>query len=206
MIKVFHPRGVKELFWKAGRTTEEVTFKRLLKKHPTQAKRALKVAQLKGVKKVQALGKRHGVEGLGAYTKGPKVKPSRYQKSFLKDDDPKRALKSMRLDREGSHMKGLPTEPRESFDPFMWKSTKFKKPIEIASPKKTTATFKHVIKRNIPIFKKGKQVGSTTRYSKAYGTFRVPSRKLGRARIATGQPTGKYVWRKGKKKKILLIE
>ena len=77
MIKVFHPRGVKELFWKAGRTTEEVTFKRLLKKHPTQAKRALKVAQIKGIKKVQALGKRHGVEGLGAFTKGPKIKRSR---------------------------------------------------------------------------------------------------------------------------------
>ena len=77
MIKVFHPRGVKELFWKAGRTTEEVTFKRLLKKHPTQAKRALKVAQIKGIKKVQALGKRHGVEGLGAFTKGRKIKPSK---------------------------------------------------------------------------------------------------------------------------------
>ena len=71
MIKVFHPRGVKELFWKAGRTTEKVTFRRLIKKHPTQAKRALQVAQLKGIKKVQALGKRHGVEGLGAFTKGP---------------------------------------------------------------------------------------------------------------------------------------
>ena len=77
MIKVFHPRGIKELFWKAGRTTEEVTFKRLLKKHPTQAKRAHKLAQLKGIKKVQALGKRHGVEGLGAFTKGPKIKPSK---------------------------------------------------------------------------------------------------------------------------------
>ena len=77
MIKVFHPRGVKELFWKAGRTTEKTAFKRLIKKYPTQAIKAHKLAQLKGVKKVQALGKRHGVEGLGAFTKGPKIKRSR---------------------------------------------------------------------------------------------------------------------------------
>ena len=31
MIKIFHPRGVKELFWKAGRTTEsnQLTTKRI---------------------------------------------------------------------------------------------------------------------------------------------------------------------------------
>ena len=77
MVKIFHPRGLKELIWKAGRTTEKVTFKRLLKKHPTKGVRAFQVAQLKGLKKVQALGKRHGVEGLGAFTKGPKIKRSR---------------------------------------------------------------------------------------------------------------------------------
>ena len=77
MIKIFHPRGVKELFWKAGRTTEQTAFKRLIKKYPTQAIKAHKLAQLKGVKKVQALGKRHGVEGLGTFTKGPKIKRSR---------------------------------------------------------------------------------------------------------------------------------
>ena len=77
MIKVFHPRGVKELFWKAGRTTEKTAFKRLIKKYPTQAIKAHKLAQLKGVKKVQALGKRHGVEGLGVFTKGKKIKPSK---------------------------------------------------------------------------------------------------------------------------------
>ena len=77
MIKVFHPRGVRELFWKAGRTTEKTAFKRLIKKSPTQAIKAHKLAQLKGVKKVQALGKRHGVEGLGIFTKGRKIKPSK---------------------------------------------------------------------------------------------------------------------------------
>ena len=77
MIKVFHPRGVKELFWTAGRTTEKTAFKRLIKKYPTQAIKAHKLAQLKGIKKVQALGKKHGVEGLGAFTKGPKIKRSR---------------------------------------------------------------------------------------------------------------------------------
>tara|TARA_R100001480_G_scaffold131706_1_gene129006 strand:- start:44 stop:499 length:456 start_codon:yes stop_codon:yes gene_type:complete len=77
MIKVFHPRGVKELFWKAGRTTEKVTFARLLKKHPKQAKRALKVAQLKGMKKIEALGKKHKVEGLGVYIPKRKMKLSK---------------------------------------------------------------------------------------------------------------------------------
>ena len=87
MIKIFHPRGVKELFWKAGRTTEEVTFKRLLKKHPTQAKRALKVAQIKGKKKVLALGKKHKIEGLGAFIKGPKIKPSRIRPRHTRGKD-----------------------------------------------------------------------------------------------------------------------
>jgi hypothetical protein len=34
------------------------------------------------------------------------------QKTFLRNDDPKRGLKSMRLDKEGSHMKSLPSEGR----------------------------------------------------------------------------------------------
>jgi hypothetical protein len=39
-----------------------------------------------------------------------RVKP--LKKNFLQDDDPKRGLKSMRLDKEGSHMKSLPSEGR----------------------------------------------------------------------------------------------
>jgi hypothetical protein len=42
------------------------------------------------------------------------------KKNFLQDDDPNRALKSMRLDKEGSHMRGNVTEGRSigtSLDP-----------------------------------------------------------------------------------------
>ena len=87
MIKIFHPRGVKELFWRAGKTTEEVTFKRLIKKHPKQGIRAHKIAQIKGIKKVQALGKKHKVEGLGAFIKGPKIKPSRIRPRHTRGKD-----------------------------------------------------------------------------------------------------------------------
>ena len=87
MIKIFHPRGVKELIWKAGRKTEEVTFKRLIKKHPKQGIRAYKLAQIKGKKKVLALGKRHSVEGLGAFIKGPKIKPSRIRPRHTRGKD-----------------------------------------------------------------------------------------------------------------------
>ena len=89
MVKIFHPRGVKELIWKAGRTTEKVAFKRLIKKHPTKGVRAFQVAQLKGLKKVQALGKRHGVEGLGVSLRGKRGKPSRYRPTHF--DDPNKA-------------------------------------------------------------------------------------------------------------------
>ena len=87
MIKIFHPRGVKELFWRAGKTTEAVTFKRLIKKHPKQGIRAHKIAQIKGIKKVQALGKKHKVEGLGAFIKGPKIKPSRIRPRHTRGKD-----------------------------------------------------------------------------------------------------------------------
>ena len=87
MIKIFHPRGVKELIWKAGRKTEEVTFKRLIKKHPKQGIRAFKLAQIKGKKKVLALGKKHKIEGLGAFIKGPKIKPSRIRPRHTRGKD-----------------------------------------------------------------------------------------------------------------------
>ena len=89
MIKIFHPRGVKELFWKAGRTTEKVAFKRLIKKYPKQGIKAFTIAQRKGLQKVQALGKRHGVEGLGVSLRGKRVKPSRYKPTHF--DDPNKA-------------------------------------------------------------------------------------------------------------------
>ena len=89
MVKIFHPRGLKELIWKAGRTTETVAFKRLIKKHPKQGIRAFTIAQRKGLQKVQALGKRHGVEGLGVSLRGKRVKPSRYRPTHF--DDPNKA-------------------------------------------------------------------------------------------------------------------
>ena len=89
MVKIFHPRGLKELIWKAGRTTETVAFKRLIKKHPKQGIKAFTIAQRKGLQKVQALGKRHGVEGLGVSLRGKRVKPSRYRPTHF--DDPNKA-------------------------------------------------------------------------------------------------------------------
>ena len=89
MVKIFHPRGLKELIWKAGRTTETVAFKRLIKKHPKQGIRAFTIAQHKGLQKVQALGKRHGVEGLGVSLRGKRIKPSRYKPTHF--DDPNKA-------------------------------------------------------------------------------------------------------------------
>ena len=84
MIKVFHPRGVKELFWKAGRTTEKTAFKRLIKKYPTQAIKAHKLAQLKGVKKVKSLGKRYNVQGLFSVNSGNNKTPSKLWNIFEK--------------------------------------------------------------------------------------------------------------------------
>ena len=89
MVKIFHPRGLKELIWKAGRTTEKVAFKRLIKKHPKQGIKAFTIAQRKGLQKVQALGKRHGVEGLGVSLRGKRIKPSRYKPTHF--DDPNKA-------------------------------------------------------------------------------------------------------------------
>ena len=61
-----HPQGLKDLVWKAGRTTERTAFNRMLKKYPGSSKvRAFKLSQQKGVRKVESLGKRLGVTGLG---------------------------------------------------------------------------------------------------------------------------------------------
>jgi hypothetical protein len=124
MIKLFHPRGVQELIWKAGRTTEKVTQRRLFKKFPGQKVKAQKLAQLKGLKKVKALGKRYGVEGLGVSLKGPKIKPTKLRHGFFTSEESKSmtGLTSMRF----AKRKGLPTEPREGFDPWMGSSIGFR--------------------------------------------------------------------------------
>ena len=89
-VKYAHPEGLKNLVWKAGRKTEEVTFKRILKRHPGSSVRAYKVAQQKGLRKVQSLGKRLGVEGLGA-SKSIKTikrfKPSRIRPRHTRGKD-----------------------------------------------------------------------------------------------------------------------
>ena len=90
MVKIFHPHGLKELVWKAGRSTEKATFKRMLKKYPGSGVRAYTVAQQKGLRKVQSLGKKLGVEGLGA-GKGIKTikrfKPSRIRSRHTRGKD-----------------------------------------------------------------------------------------------------------------------
>ena len=60
-----HPQGLKDLVWKAGRTTERTAFTRMLKKYPGSPVRAFKLSQQKGLRKVESLGKRLNVQGLG---------------------------------------------------------------------------------------------------------------------------------------------
>jgi len=72
-----HSIGVKEKILQAGRTTEKVTFERLIKKFPKQKIKAFKLAQLKGVKKVKSLGKRYNIQGLFSV----KDRPSTFYKA-----------------------------------------------------------------------------------------------------------------------------
>ena len=66
-------KGIGELFLKAGRTSEKVSFARLITKFPKQKIKAHKLAQLKGLKKVKALSERHGVKGLTSIKDRPKT-------------------------------------------------------------------------------------------------------------------------------------
>jgi len=78
--KKAHEHGLKDLVWRAGRTTERTTFNRMLKKYPKSSIKAFKVSQQKGLRKVESLGKRLGVTGLGTGTSIKtikKFKPSR---------------------------------------------------------------------------------------------------------------------------------
>ena len=82
-----HPQGLKDLVWKAGRTTERTAFTRMMKKYPGSGVKAYKLAQQKGVRKVESLGKRLGVTGLGVSTsvkttkkfKPSKIRPRHYR-------------------------------------------------------------------------------------------------------------------------------
>ena len=95
-VKKAHPSGLKDLVWKAGRTTERTTFTRMMKKYPGSSAKAYKVAQQKGVRKVASLGKRLGVEGLGvggSIKTIKKFKPSKYKTTHF--DDPNLAYSDM---------------------------------------------------------------------------------------------------------------
>jgi len=75
-----HPQGLKDLVWKAGRTTERTAFTRMMKKYPGSKVKAFKLSQQKGLRKVESLGKRLGVTGLGvgkSIKTTKKFKPSR---------------------------------------------------------------------------------------------------------------------------------
>ena len=89
-VKKAHHIGIKDFVLKAGRSTERTTFTRLLKKYPGSGKKAYKVAQQKGLRKVQSLGQRLGVQGLGA-SKGiktiKKFKPSRIRPRHTRGKD-----------------------------------------------------------------------------------------------------------------------
>jgi len=125
------------------------------------------------------------------------------KKTFLRDDDPTRALKSMRLDKEGSHMKGLPMEGRsigKSLDPVNINYNKYKKSQlikmakgEVAKGQTPFTNFQKV--KVIEAGKKGLRTfidrevpsGSTKlygvkhivktgkTYSKRFGQFRLPT-------------------------------
>jgi hypothetical protein len=66
-------KPIGELFLKAGRTTEKVSFARLIKKFPKQKIKAHKLAQLKGLKKVKALSERYEIKGLTSIKDRPKT-------------------------------------------------------------------------------------------------------------------------------------
>ena len=265
-VKYAHPSGIKDLISKAGRSTRDATYKRLLKKHPTSSRsaiRAFKIANIKEEKKITALTKKFGVESqrvlktefkskgewsfkepfieskklrrFKTYIK-PKVskKLSQTKKTFLRDDDPSKALKSMRLDKEGSHMKGLPSEPRNIkgvADVVDLNYPKFKKrqltkmaasPIpKITDPKrleklKIRAKGKEGLSKFIDlevkdtdlrtIVTKKHAIKHGKKYTKAYGKFSVRAKKVGGSLFPIGKPEGIYKWRKGRKHKILVIE
>ena len=246
-----------ELAAKAGRSTEEVTFRRLQKKYPDSKRsliRAFKIAEIKGQRKVAAVTKRLDIRNPASekmqwkkwgtwqsrrplINKDPSkafvIKGTTYQsgisegrklqkfetymrtktpkhlrgkpmkKNFLQDDDPKRGLKSMRLDIEGSHMKTYGSEGRSigtSNEPINMNFNRYKKSQlvkmskgEVAKGQKpfTNAQkvavmaegkkgLKNFIDVEIPtgdtaLFGKNYLVKVGKNYSKRYGKFNLPT-------------------------------
>ena len=153
-----------------------------------------------------------------------KLSQTKIQKTFLRDDDPTKALKSMRLDIEGSHMRGLPTEPRHVKgvgDVIDWDYKKYKKSEFLKMSKgigaKGQKPFTNYQKTEV--MKAGKKglekhidrelSGGATmlitklhtikhgkQWTKSYGKFRVPAKKFGfDVKYPIGQPT-EYVTKK----------
>jgi len=153
-----------------------------------------------------------------------KLSQTKIQKTFLRDDDPTKALKSMRLDKEGSHMRGLPTEPRHTKgvgDVIDWDYKKYKKSEFLKMSKgigaKGQKPFTNAQK--VTIMEKGRKcierhidrelsynqtmlvnklhaVKHGKRWTKSIGKFRVPAKKFGHCvKHPVGQPT-EYIIKK----------
>ena len=148
---------------------------------------------------------------------------SKTQKTFLRDDDPTNALKSMRLDREGSHMRGLPTEPRHTKgvgDVIDWDYNKYKKSEFLKMSKgigaKGQKPFTNAQK--VTIMEKGKKglerhidrelsSGTTKivskfhavkhgkKWTKSFGKFRVPAKEISGVKYPIAGPP-EYVTKK----------
>jgi len=125
------------------------------------------------------------------------------KKTFLRDDDPTRALKSMRLDKEGSHMKGNPMEGRsigKSLDPVNINYNKYKKSqlVKMAKGEVAKGQTPFTNSQKVKVMEAGKKglrtfidreipSGSTKlygvkhivktgkTYSKRFGQFRLPT-------------------------------
>ena len=138
-------------------------------------------------------------------------------KNFLQDDDPTKALKSMRLDKEGSHMRSLPTEPRHIKgvgDVIDWDYNKYKKSELIKMSKGITAKGQKPFtnSQKVKIMEKGEKglskhidrelSSDTTKiigkfhavkhgktWTKSYGKFRVPAKEIsGKKYLVSGPP------------------
>ena len=148
---------------------------------------------------------------------------SKTQKTFLRDDDPTNALKSMRLDREGSHMRGLPTEPRNTKgvgDVIDWDYNKYKKTEFLKMSKGIGAKGKKPFTnaQKVTIMDKGKKglerhidrelSGGTTKiiskfhavkhgkkWTKSFGKFKVPAKEISGVKYPIAGPT-EYVTKK----------
>jgi hypothetical protein len=91
-------------------------FGKQVKKFTDQAlTKEFGIAQKTGLIRAKKLGKKLNI-GIGGVVKGPKIKPSKLKPGFFTSEESEsmKGLTSMRF----AKRKGLPSEPREGFDPF----------------------------------------------------------------------------------------